>query len=55
MTNAIVFQPGDVKTVTEAMKNYTYTVGMRADFIEKFSREKINAEMAKSLLTIGDD
>ena len=52
MSNTILFDPGDVETFIKKLNAYTYTMGLRKGFVEKFSREKINTAMADSIIKL---
>ncbi|MDR6786149.1 hypothetical protein ABIE26_004868 [Pedobacter africanus] len=47
--NKILFSPKDVNDMVSQLKSYSYRVGFRNEFKEKFKRSAINAEMAKSI------
>ena len=49
--NVILFQPCDVDSMVAKMKNYEYKNVERQEFIRKFSRDNINQEMARSILS----
>jgi len=49
--NVILFYPCDVKDCTNKIKKYKYQKVERKNFIEKFRRSNINAEMAKSIIS----
>src|SRR5690606_10610942 len=44
--NAILFEPCDVDTLVEKMRNYEYSEVYRRDFVEKFKRDAVNRDMA---------
>jgi hypothetical protein len=48
--NHILFNPCDVDSMVDQLMNYKYINEERKDFKNKFSRENINKEMAKSIL-----
>lgn len=50
MPNALVFDPGDVKTALKVISEYKYISQERKLFKVKFSREQINEEMANSII-----
>ena len=50
VSNHILFLPGDVDDMVNQLNNYNYTTGFRESFLQKFKREQINKEMAKSIL-----
>jgi hypothetical protein len=52
MTNTIVFNPGDSETLIKKLSDFSYKKVHRKDFLEKFSREKINHEMAASIISL---
>ncbi len=49
--NHILFTPCDVDSMVEQLINYRYMNEERKEFKNKFSRENINKEMAKSILS----
>jgi len=51
VSNTILFNPCDVEAMVSGLQNYTYINEKRTDFIAKFSRDNINREMAKSILS----
>lgn len=51
VSNKILFLPGDVNDMVSQLNSYTYTNEKRNDFLEKFKRERINKEMAASILS----
>lgn len=51
ISNRILFLPGHVDAMIEQLNNYVYKTGFREDFIRKFKRERINKEMAASILS----
>lgn len=51
VSNTILFTPCDVEAMVSGLQNYTYINEKRTDFIAKFSRDNINREMAKSILS----
>jgi hypothetical protein len=51
VSNTILFNPCDVDAMVSGLQNYTYINEKRTDFIAKFSRNNINREMAKSILS----
>lgn len=51
VSNTILFTPCDVEAMVSGLQNYTYINEKRTDFIAKFSRNNINREMAKSILS----
>lgn len=51
VSNAIVFDPCDVKNLVSQLLQYEYTTAFRTGFIQKFRRSTINAEMSSSILT----
>lgn len=51
VSNTILFNPCDVEAMVSGLQNYTYINEKRSDFIAKFSRDNINREMAKSILS----
>lgn len=51
LTNTILFLPGDVDDMVSQLRAYQYKNEMRHGFIEKFKRDNINREMAKSILS----
>ena len=50
MSNTILFDPGDVKECIRQLEEYSYSKGIRKDFVKKFSRKSINALMAESII-----
>ena len=50
MSNTILFDPGDVKECISQLEDYSYSKGIRKDFVNKFSRRSINALMAESII-----
>jgi len=50
--NRILFLPGDVNDMVRQLRDYDYHTGFRKEFIEKFKRERINREMAGSILQL---
>jgi glycosyltransferase involved in cell wall biosynthesis len=52
LTNYILFPPGKVETMVERIKENHLEYQERKEFKKKFSREKINIEMAKSIMKI---
>ncbi|RZK38521.1 MAG: glycosyltransferase WbuB [Pedobacter sp.] len=51
LNNKILFLPGDVDDMVNQLNNYTYRNEVRTSFIEKYKREEINREMAKSIVS----
>ena len=51
ISNRILFLPGQVDEMVKQLKSYTYQTGFRTDFLDKFKREEINKEMAKSIVS----
>ncbi|MFO7889733.1 MAG: glycosyltransferase family 4 protein [bacterium] len=51
LDNVILFKPGNVEELVSKLKSYKYKTSNRSDFIRKFSRERINREMAASILS----
>ncbi len=49
--NVILFNPCDADSMISKMKNYEYKNVERQEFIRKFSRDNINQEMARSILS----
>lgn len=49
--NVILFNPCDADSMVSKIKNYEYKNVERQEFIRKFSRDNINQEMAKSILS----
>ena len=49
--NVILFNPCDADSMVSKIKNYKYKNVERQEFIRKFSRDNINQEMAKSILS----
>ena len=52
MTNCLVFEPGNVTKAKELLEAYKYKIEDREEFKVKFSRQKINEEMAESIVKI---
>jgi len=52
LKNVITFQPGEVEEFISKLESKPYENIERKEFKEKFSREKINKEMAKSILSL---
>ncbi|MCB5226059.1 glycosyltransferase family 4 protein [Alishewanella sp. 16-MA] len=52
VTNSSVFYPGDDEAAFRSFKELKLGVQPRLDFIEKFSREKIMAEMAEDIVSV---
>lgn len=48
--NAILFEPCNVKQLVDSLLSYEYTQFKRTAFIEKFTREAVNRDMAGSIL-----
>lgn len=48
--NVILFKPENVNDFLSQFRNYNYHLERRENFINKFRRENINKEMAKSIL-----
>lgn len=46
VVNSILFNPNDSDQMVEQLKHYTHRTEPRREFIWRFSKEKINAEMA---------
>ncbi len=51
ISNSIIFLPGHVDDMVHQLKKYTYTTAFRKEFLEKFKRDTVNGEMAKSILS----
>jgi glycosyltransferase involved in cell wall biosynthesis len=49
--NVILFEPGNANELVTKLKNYKYQKVKRDKFINKFQRESINKDMAKSILS----
>ncbi|MBB5396043.1 glycosyltransferase family 4 protein [Mucilaginibacter sp. AK015] len=49
--NRILFLPGDAEEMVKQLNAYVYENYFRADFLKNFTRENINANMAKSILS----
>lgn len=49
--NVILFNPCDADSMVSKIKNYEYKNVERQEFIHKFSRDNINKEMARSILS----
>jgi hypothetical protein len=49
--NVILFQPCDADSMVTKIKNYEYKNVERQEFIRKFSRDNINQDMARSILS----
>ena len=54
LTNTIMFDPCDYESLVQKLHNYTYKNEYRKDFIENFTRDNINREMAGSIIQIGN-
>ena len=52
MDNIILFKPNDVNGFVTKLNNYKYKKMERSAFKERFSRESINKQMSKSILSI---
>lgn len=50
ITNVILFKPCDVEDMVDKLTVYNYHLEERTDFKDKFRRERINEDMAKSIL-----
>lgn len=51
ISNVILFEPGDVDSFEKQLKNYTYKIEKRSDFIDSFKRSAVNKKMASSILS----
>ncbi|QHS54264.1 glycosyltransferase family 4 protein [Mucilaginibacter sp. 14171R-50] len=49
--NRILFLPGDAEEMVKQLNAYEYKNYFRVDFLKNFTRENINANMAKSILS----
>lgn len=52
LSNVILFEPGDSKTLINSLQTYEYKEVERASFVAKYSRENINKEMSKSIISL---
>jgi len=52
MENTIIFEPCNARELLTKLNEYEYTQIHRKDFKNKFSREKINKEMAKTIISL---
>ncbi|GAB6008061.1 glycosyltransferase family 4 protein [Dysgonomonas reticulitermitis] len=52
LSNTIMFEPCDYKTMAVLLQKYKYQTEYREEFIKKFTRENINKEMVKSIIQI---
>ncbi len=52
ISNAIVFNPGDVYTLVSELNTFIYKTEKRENFRNSFSRKLINIEMADSILAL---
>lgn len=50
ISNRILFLPGDVHSMVEQLKNYSYKTEKRHQFMEEFKRSAINENMARSII-----
>lgn len=50
LSNVILFDPCDVSSMVNQLKNYNYHFEERFVFKEKYKRDKVNSEMAKSII-----
>ena len=50
--NVILFKPCDFENLVKKLLDYKYVIEDRKDFLEAFSRQKINRRMAKSILDL---
>lgn len=50
--NSILFQPCNVEEFVSKMKNFEYKLEKRTSFIERFKRDSVNQEMAKTILDL---
>lgn len=55
MKNVILFDPTNSDELIEKMSKYEYVRLDREGFKDKFSRKKINQEMAKSIVNVGEE
>jgi len=53
MENLILFSPGDSDYLIEELKNHKFYIKKRDNFIDKYSRNKINQKMAVSIVNLG--
>ncbi|WP_159634841.1 glycosyltransferase family 4 protein [Sphingobacterium composti Ten et al. 2007 non Yoo et al. 2007] len=52
LENTILFAPCDVDDFVDKMKSYTYKTISRQEFIQKYKRDQVNKDMAKSMITL---
>lgn len=51
IANVILFEPGDVDSFESQLKNYSYKIESRTEFIDSFKRSAVNSKMATSILS----
>lgn len=47
--NKILFMPGDAEDMVRQLENYEYTTFFRTEFLQKFTRQEINRNLAASI------
>jgi glycosyltransferase involved in cell wall biosynthesis len=52
LTNVVLFNPCDVDSFVNQMKNFQYKTNVRSEFIDHFRRSKINKNMAQSIIKL---
>ena len=48
--NSILFEPCNVDQLVSQLQRYEYESFVRTDFIEKFGRDKVNRDMAETIV-----
>ena len=51
LENIIFFRPGDASEMVSKLRSHEYKIVNRSDFIQKFRRDRINSEMAASIIS----
>jgi glycosyltransferase involved in cell wall biosynthesis len=52
ITNVVLFNPCDVDSFVDQLKNFHYKTEVRSEFIDRFRRSKINKNMAQSIIKL---
>lgn len=50
--NVFVFEPCDVEAVSNYLRNHTYQLKAREDFVKKYNRKEITARLADSIIEV---
>ncbi len=51
VSNKILFNPCDVESLVNQLRNYTYQNEFRKDFIQKYKRETVNTKLSESIIS----